>query len=155
MTKLQPGIQMRRNSDLIAQNLDDIATGKSRGDYPALDSIFDSPVWRVRKQKDKPMPTQKEKNLIVDVVPHHGERIAVLEHRANEIKEDFDEHRKESIRESTKYATKEQLRNLKEEVRGIKKSNLVKNTVIIVSLVGLLLSMAYNVLNFYKSFHSI
>lgn len=161
--------QMRQISLVIAQNLKDIQSGKSRGKYPGLDSIFEHTTQRDAPYKEticapdcaNRIRGQQENGLITDIIAPPGERLAVVEHRISELKEGFDNHRSESIRVSATYATKEEIQNIEKrldrdivpEIRTIKSRNTLKTVALIVTILGLLLSMAYNIINLYKSFN--
>lgn len=144
--------QFHRASEKIAEGMAAIATGRSAGQYPALD--------RILSQKDVCTPTCQhrinsdlERQLIQDVTPPLGERLAVVEHIATELDKKFEQHRQESIRAGLLYATKEELGVVDKHVDKLEAQNTTKTMILVVTVIGLLLSITYNVINIYKNFH--
>jgi len=148
--------QLRHASELIARGLSDIATGRSSGKFPALDSIIG------RRPSDTVCTPdcehRKNPDLIHDVRPPITERVAVLEHITADIKEKFEDHRAESIRAGALFATKEEVytmdrridRDILPAIRDVQRSNTVK---LVLVTIGAIVSIVYGVIMTYKYLH--
>lgn len=157
----------------LGKGFQEIIEGNNAGTYPGLDRVFasefkdyggkvnnrrmpyadticnDDCPYRQRGQQQ----VRQEGELILDVRPPAGERLAVLEHRVTELKECFDDHRTESIRAGSTYATKEELQVVDDHVNTLVTQGNFKTIALIFSVIVGLLSLAYNAINLYKVFH--
>jgi|SRR6185312_13143036 len=150
--------QLQRTSENIGEELNAIRTGKSRGKYKALDALLSPPyssdsLLTVDYAHTICTPECPNRRMIQDVTPPTGERLAVVEHRVNEIDKEFDRHREESIRASALYATKEELSAVKEHVSKLDTQSTLKSLALIFTIIGFLISMSYNIVNIYKVLH--
>jgi len=157
--------QLRRTRNIIARGLKDIATGRSSGRYPALDVIFNNNRKGHSLDPDTictPDCPHRNPEIIQDIRPQTGERLAVVEHRIDELKEEFEQHRGESIRAGALFATKSELkvidkhidRDIAPAIERLASRSTLKTAALVVSIIGLMVSMAYNVINLYKLFQS-
>lgn len=153
----------------LKRTFDDIASGRNRGNYPALEALFKpkhdqghfDPDSICTEDCPNRVRGQQANGLIVDVVTPSGERLAVVEHRIDELKENFDDHRAESVRAGATFATKAELkvidkhidRDIAPAIDKLASRSTLKTAALVVSIIGLLVSMAYNVINLYKTFH--
>lgn len=158
--------QLKHASEAIGRGLEDIATGRSSGKYPAIEALL-SPKIRDYGHRgeigysdtlcteDCPNRRrgQQEGELILDVRPPAGERLAVVEHRIDELKVSFDDHKTESIRAGALYATKEELDVLDDHVKKLDTQGTFKTVALVFTVIVSLISLAYNAINLYKIFH--
>lgn len=150
--------QLKHASEAIGRGLEDIATGRSSGKYPAIEALL-SPKIRDYGEtvctEDCPNRRhgQQSGELILDVRPPAGERLAVVEHRIDELKVSFDDHKTESIRAGALYATKEELDVLDDHVKKLDTQGTFKTVALVFTVIVSLISLAYNAINLYKIFH--
>jgi hypothetical protein len=145
--------QLQRAGERIARGLEDVASGRSSGEYPALESLLGKRPDDTNTICTPDCVHRGGPELIRDVRPPLTERMAVMEHMATDIKEKFEDHRAESIRATATFATKEELLVIDKHVDKLDTQNTAKTVVLVFTILGLLFSMAYNGINIYRNLH--
>lgn len=165
--------KMKEVSETIGQRIDDIATGRAAGEYPAMDKLIgpeaNRPHWpdgictpecpnrRHHATEERVGPP------IVDVHPSVPERVYGLERDIAHIRHEFKEHRNESVRASGTYSSKEEVAELRYELRnsvqalanGIEKTNKRMDRrviLVVIQAAALLVTSAYGLILSYKHF---
>lgn len=180
--------QFRRASDAIAHTLADAAAGRASRQHPELDVIFGrqrasgygpgartttatQPAGRGAsgfgyERHDQSSGSTPAQVPISDVFTDRSEyigfaeRMAIVEHRAQELDRRFDEHKNESIRAGASFATKQDIieldnrldREVVPQIRDIRqdlKNNQFKQALVTISLI---VSIIYSVIITYRNF---
>jgi len=154
--------QIRQAGELIAKGLLDLEAGRSDGMYPALDALIEKRRHTHHGDIDPNSVCTPEcqnrlkPELIRDVRPPTGERLAVLEHMAVDIQKEFDDHRRASNNFASKESVIEACARIDHEVlpalEKLANRSTLKTAALVISIIGLMVSMAYNLINLYKSF---
>lgn len=156
--------QLRRASELIGKGLEDIALGRSNKDYSGIAKIFNGHGMQHDSMCTPDCKNRirgQEGGLIADIMAPQGERLAVIEHRMDELKINFDDHRAESIRAGALFATKEEVqvvdiridRDIMPAIGRLETRSTLKTAALVISILGLFVSMAYNAISLYAKLH--
>ncbi len=159
----------RRTSRTIANALDDIASGRPSGEYPAIDAI----IGRQRTNAAaaaQPSPQRHQsprqgahegfvkssrRRLIMDIRPGVKERLAVVEHELGDLEYDMVQVRQDfggmASADELRDVERELTRRLDREVMpAIQKVNSSATIKLVITLIALFLSMSWNIISLYR-----
>jgi hypothetical protein len=113
---------MRATMQQIGRTMQDITSGKATGEHPALDKLVGPRSARWPDTVCRPdcthrtAPQYEPRQIITDVRPPVRERLAIAEHRINDLDEDMEAVKELSVRTSESAASRE---DLKERVQNV------------------------------------
>lgn len=161
--------QLRRTSRAIGNTLADIASGRTVGQYPAIESIYErgtQPAPRPQQRRSRRRLQQgayegfaaaSDRRLIADIRPPLPERVAILEHEQGDTDTAVGQLRTDAFLEIHAVEKRDIVRTTAVDhridievlpmIKDVQHRGTVKTTV---SIIALLLSLAANIIALYR-----